>query len=165
MPEQRYYCSFGANLEPEANAVLALQALSRRFSPIVLSSIIKTAPAAMESKHPFLNFAFWFDSTMNADEVKSLFNQLETEQGRDRSDPECSIKDRPLDLDILSVNQAPSPAQHPEYLTPLLHQLAGDADVPAGICLAQHGLELGHRAATIHRDPGSGHIRVVDQHP
>ncbi|SDK04813.1 2-amino-4-hydroxy-6-hydroxymethyldihydropteridinediphosphokinase [Ferrimonas sediminum] len=165
MPEQRYYCSFGANLNPEANAVLALTALSRRFSPIVLSSIIKTAPAAMESEHQFLNFAFWFDSTLSAGEVKSVFNQLEIAQGRDRSDPDCSIKDRPLDLDILSVNQAPSPAQHPEYLTPLLDQLTGSSRPVTGICLAKHGLELGHRATTIHRDSGSGHIRVVDQHP
>ncbi|WP_417349228.1 2-amino-4-hydroxy-6-hydroxymethyldihydropteridine diphosphokinase [Ferrimonas sp.] len=162
----RYYCSFGANLQPEENATEALSWLCEQFQRVTVSGVVTTEPEEMESLLPFINFAFWFDSSLSPKQVKSRFNRQEERRGRDRSDPQCSIKDRPLDLDILSVDRVPELAAQPDYLLPLLNQLLNDTPLEGEtVPIVLGSLKLGDAATTIYRDARTGHIRVVDQHP
>ncbi|TKB47282.1 2-amino-4-hydroxy-6-hydroxymethyldihydropteridine diphosphokinase [Ferrimonas sediminicola] len=163
---RRYYCSFGANLRPKENASYALSWLCEQFHRVTLSGVIATEPEEMVSSLPFINFAFWFDSPLSPQQVKSHFNRQEEKRGRDRSDPLSSIKDRPLDLDILSVDRAPTLATQPDYLVPLLRQLLCNAPLEREtVPILLGSLKLGDATSTIYRDTGTGHIRVVDQHP
>ena len=83
---------------------------------------IVTQPVDMKTNHPFLNALFTLDTELTAEQLKRQFNQIEETLGRDRSDPMSSVKDRPIDIDILGlVNESPD---IPDYLQSLTTELA-----------------------------------------
>ncbi len=91
----------GSNIKPYKNIELALKELLLLSNTFVLSPMMQTEPVGMQSKHKFLNFVIYFPSDLKSSELKEYFNTIETKLGRDRSDPLCKIKDRPIDLDII----------------------------------------------------------------
>lgn len=97
----RYLISIGSNLDPSTNVPLALAQVRAQVSCCVLSRAIETEPVGMTSAYPFLNLVAYLETPLNPVALKDFFNQIETGLGRDRSDPQRKVKDRPVDLDIL----------------------------------------------------------------
>src|SRR5690554_2319999 len=102
-----YVCGLVSNIAPETNLPLAVARLADRFGEVRLSPVIRTPPYGMVTERCFLNALVLFQSPYRPDQVKALFNGLEEALGRDRSDPLRSVRDRPLDVDILLT--APTP--------------------------------------------------------
>ena len=121
----KYLCSLGSNIEPELHFSRAKHYLAKLSEQIEFSRDISTQPVGMKTNHPFLNALFTLETTLSAEELKQEFNQIEALLGRDRSDPLCSVKDRPIDIDILGpVQEQPDV---PDYLQPLQTDLSGEA--------------------------------------
>lgn len=123
-----YLCSLGSNIEPEYNVSRAKSYLAGVGQNIYYSRTITTEPVAMNSDRNFLNALFVLQTHLDEKRLKQAFNTIEISLGRDRSDPDCSIKDRQIDIDILgaveSLHTAPElwPAV-PDYLQALQTEL------------------------------------------
>lgn len=118
----KYLCSLGSNIEPELHFSRAKHYLAKLSDELEFSRDIVTQPVDMKTNHPFLNALFTLDTELTAEQLKRQFNQIEETLGRDRSDPMSSVKDRPIDIDILGlVNESPD---IPDYLQSLTTELA-----------------------------------------
>ncbi|ALP43525.1 MULTISPECIES: 2-amino-4-hydroxy-6-hydroxymethyldihydropteridine diphosphokinase [Aeromonas] len=124
-----YLCSIGSNMEPHHHVSSAIGELVTQFGQLSLSSVIQTKPVGMTSPHDFLNCLFVVESPLSSGELKGHFVALEQAHGRDRSDPLCKVKDRPLDIDILASHPLGdfSAARVDSYLEALLAELCGEA--------------------------------------
>lgn len=96
-----YFVSLGSNIEPYQNVVKALDALLLLSPKLDVSRIIKTKAAGFKSTQYFLNLSVQFFSPLFIAELKSQLEKIEEALGRDRTDPDRKLKDRPADLDIL----------------------------------------------------------------
>jgi len=96
-----FVCSLGSNIEPEYNVSRAKSYLAGVGQALYYSRTITTEPVDMASEHSFLNALFVISTHLDAKRLKQAFNTIEISLGRDRSDPDCSIKDRTIDIDIL----------------------------------------------------------------
>lgn len=99
--KRRYFIGIGSNIAPEKNVAAGLRELLASGSRVVISRILQTRPVGMESENTFYNLVAYLETALEADFLKKRFNAIEQALGRDRSDPERGVKDRPLDLDIL----------------------------------------------------------------
>jgi len=128
-----YLCSIGSNLGPHIHVSRALGELLAHFSRLQLSSVICTKPVGMHSSHDFLNCLLVVESPLDAAHLKQHFVALEVAHGRDRSDPLCKVRDRPLDIDILASNRSGdfATAEVDTYLAELLAELYGHGEVHA----------------------------------
>ena len=99
-----YYLSLGTNIEPEVNALRMLEALCSEFGKIICFPFIYSEPEAIKSKNRFLNSAVIIICDQPITNVKARLNQIETQLGRDRTDPDKSIKDRTADIDIVTTS-------------------------------------------------------------
>ncbi|MDV6314871.1 2-amino-4-hydroxy-6-hydroxymethyldihydropteridine diphosphokinase [Idiomarina sp. HP20-50] len=118
---KKYLCSLGSNIEPQHHFSQARAALEVLSGDITFSRNIPTSPVDINTDNAFLNALFIIETPMTAGELKREFNRIEEALGRDRSDPERSLKDRTIDIDILgSVEESP---KVPDYLTSLLPDL------------------------------------------
>ena len=115
----------------------------------------------MDSDNNFLNGLAVFHSDLPADQVKQHLNLLEEALGRDRSDPLSGVRDRPIDVDILEIRQAPRFTGSDITESYYRQLLAGEQ--LAGERLFLDGQVLGEAPATIHRNQGAGHELVVQQ--
>lgn len=116
-----YLCSLGSNIEPELHFSRAKHYLAKLSEEIEFSRDIVTQPVGIKTNKPFLNALFTLKTALPANELKQHFNEIEELLGRDRSDPQSSIKDRPIDIDILGpLTEQP---QVPEYLQHLQQEL------------------------------------------
>ncbi|WP_421179993.1 2-amino-4-hydroxy-6-hydroxymethyldihydropteridine diphosphokinase [Aeromonas enteropelogenes] len=183
-----YLCSTGSNLEPHRHVGQALDELITQFGWLQLSSVIRTKPVGMHSRHDFLNCLFVIESRLETTELKQWFVTLEVAHGRDRNDPLCKVHDRPLDIDILASSPIAdfATARVDSYLAPLLAEWYGAGEVHATkvalfLCsplAAGHGhnqqiglhpvtLQLasqgGQGTAPIHLDAGPRHVTVLHQ--
>lgn len=184
-----YLCSIGSNLDPHTHVSTALTELAVRFGPLQVSSVIRTKPVGIDSCNDFLNCLFIVESASTAQQLKQQFVAMELAHGRDRSDPLCKVRDRPLDIDILASNTERdfATAAVDPYLAELNAELHGHGKVQdpkvilrvqipgrSGkrsqirlIGLKQHTLdaysESRQRASAIHLDTGPRHIAVPHQ--
>lgn len=164
-----YYLSLGSNLQPEKNIAATIHALSERFGTLLLLPIVRTSPCNMESTHDFLNCLVILHSTLDPVALKAMFNGMEEDAGRDRSDPERSSKDRPIDIDIISSSKAlslaPFYSTYEPYCLVSLHALeqqsAGKFGHTVAVPLTPTQL-AGERAATINANHSSGHVFIVE---
>ncbi|WP_287145859.1 2-amino-4-hydroxy-6-hydroxymethyldihydropteridine diphosphokinase [Aeromonas sp.] len=126
-----YLCSIGSNLDPHQHVSQALGELLERFGRLHLSSVIQTKPVGMHSRHDFLNCLFVTESTLAPQQLKTFFIAMELAHGRDRSDPNCKVLDRPLDIDILASSPTDDFAaiRVDAYLNELLAELYGQGEV------------------------------------
>ncbi|MEN9534229.1 MAG: hypothetical protein RIQ83_3453 [Pseudomonadota bacterium] len=126
-----YLCSIGSNLDPHEHVSQALGELLERFGRLHLSSVIQTKPVGMHSRHDFLNCLFVTESTLAPQQLKTFFIAMELAHGRDRSDPNCKVLDRPLDIDILASSPTDDFAatRVDAYLNELLAELYGQGEV------------------------------------
>ncbi|WP_051986080.1 2-amino-4-hydroxy-6-hydroxymethyldihydropteridine diphosphokinase [Pseudidiomarina salinarum] len=125
-----FLCSMGANIRPEQHFAAA-QELIAGLGVARYSRAIYTKPVAIETSSDFLNALFLLETGCTAAELKQRFNQIEVALGRDRSDPQSSQKDRPMDIDIIGELTPGEAAQVwqqvPDYLTEItapLYQLS-----------------------------------------
>lgn len=148
--KRRYIIGIGSNIDPAENVARGLKKLRACGERLVISRIWQTEPVNMVSDHPFFNLVAYLETALDADHLKKEFNALEESLGRDRSDPERAVKDRPLDLDIL-VQIIPNTEwdlifpEVDEYYRPLLQELIaflrghpvveGDADHVGGFVM------------------------------
>ncbi|MDX1706422.1 2-amino-4-hydroxy-6-hydroxymethyldihydropteridine diphosphokinase [Pseudidiomarina sp.] len=95
-----FLCSMGANIRPEQHFAAARELISD-LGTAHYSRSIYTEPVAIETSRDFLNALFLLQTDYDAEELKQRFNQIEATLGRDRSDPQSSQKDRPMDIDII----------------------------------------------------------------
>lgn len=117
-----YLCSMGANLAPEENFAKARSKLTP-LGEVHYSRAVYTKPVDIDTEHDFLNSLFVISTQLDAEVLKMAFNKIETELGRDRDDPECSQKDRPMDLDILGAIDEEVWQTVPDYLEGVIPSL------------------------------------------
>ncbi|RUO62101.1 2-amino-4-hydroxy-6-hydroxymethyldihydropteridine diphosphokinase [Pseudidiomarina insulisalsae] len=123
---QIFLCSMGANLDPETNFTVARQQVEQ-LGQVVFSSAHYTQPVAIETQHQFLNALFVIETELEQAKLKQSFNHIEEKLGRDRSDPNSSEKDRPMDIDILGPlntgNDTATWRSVPDYLQTMAREL------------------------------------------
>ena len=127
-----YFVNLGSNVAARQNVVAMLRALLDISAMVDASPILRTQPVGIESTNPFLNLVVRLKTNLEPIGLKSYFNEIEEELGRDRLDPDRGLKDRPADLDILfalpedtdRVGSALLPTE--SYIRPLLLTLIHD---------------------------------------
>jgi 2-amino-4-hydroxy-6-hydroxymethyldihydropteridine diphosphokinase len=97
----RYIISIGSNVNPSQHVPWAIENMQQMFNEVVVSRFYRTQAFAMSSKHCFWNGVVMLSSDLACDALKNLLSCWEVESGRDRNHPQCSTRDRTLDLDIL----------------------------------------------------------------
>lgn len=112
---RKYLVGVGSNINPQANIVQAIAKLLPLTTRCALSRIIQTDPIDLLSDHKFFNLVIYLETDQSAADLQSFFHALEGEMGRDRSDPLKKVKDRPIDLDIIT-EITPSNAWHQQVL-------------------------------------------------
>lgn len=156
-----YYLSLGSNILPEENSVNMIRALLEEFTEGVFYPFIYTQPEDIDSQNVFLNSLAVIFSHKTPEEFKGILNNIETKLGRNRKDPDKSIKDRPADIDILSIHDRYDThifdAAEEIYISDIISNSVSRAD------LQIYGLPSTQGPTTIHLESGSGNIRIVDQ--
>jgi len=97
----RYILSVGSNIRPQIHVRWVLKQMLNRFDDIYVSRFFRVPAYGMWSKHEFWNGAVMIDSDDEADVLKAVLSKWEEQSGRDRSHPQCSLRDRTLDIDII----------------------------------------------------------------
>ncbi|WP_050954406.1 2-amino-4-hydroxy-6-hydroxymethyldihydropteridine diphosphokinase [Methylophaga frappieri] len=174
MHHNKYLIGLGCNLDPEQNMARMVHALLPYVNTLVLSRVLATPPVGMNSYRQFLNCVAYIETTLSADEFKTLSNEIEATMGRDRADPDSKRKDRPADIDILcqadrqEIIQKPVSAITEEYfLYPVISELQAFLDnkplpvMPAGVSIQDQHLFFGQTPTTIDRDTDTSQKRVL----
>ena len=169
-----FLMGIGSNIDPQNNLVAIIDQLLDIFPRIILSRVLELPPIGMNSQHDFLNVVVFIETTMREAELKEFCNIIETNQGRDRSDPARKTKDRPADLDILTAVHYPDDYSTPAYtvtdeyfLYPLLEEITAYISgspifiEQEGIALRVKSLAFGQTATTIYRQTDTGNKRIV----
>lgn len=104
------YVSLGSNLSSafgskSGNISRALQLLEERVGHVVSRSAdLQTAPVGFQSDNQFINAAACIDSTLSAEEVLCLTQQIEREMGRTAKSRDGVYADRIIDIDLLFID-------------------------------------------------------------
>ncbi len=101
-----YIVSIGSNIKPSHHVTWVVQHMNQAFGELIVSRFFQTQAFLMVSRHSFWNGVVMFSSDLPFDELKKLLSDWEVESGRNRNHPQCSIRDRTLDLDILWQDQS-----------------------------------------------------------
>jgi len=173
-PQTGYLLGIGSNLNPQHNIGQIIALLLRHFAQIKLSRVLSIPPIGMNSHHDFLNVVLFIATDLSETDLKAICNTIETTLGRDRTDPDRKIKDRPADLDILTKVQFPDDYDRPvnnitdEYfLYPLLQELAAYLSnkqyslQQAGVDITVDNLRFGQTATTIYRNASTGNKGII----
>jgi 2-amino-4-hydroxy-6-hydroxymethyldihydropteridine diphosphokinase len=155
-----YYLSTGSNIEPEASSVRMLCHLCESFGVLGVYPFRYTSPVSISSDNDFLNglVALYFQGSSK--ELKAKLDAIEEAMGRDRSDPDRSIKGRRADLDILGASDTLSPSifgQTDESYVQQVFELRGRSPD-----LEPFGLAAYQRPASVYLDGLTGEIVVVE---
>jgi len=157
-----FYLSLGSNTRPEQSSVEIVRHLCTNFGVVGLFPFRYTTPvsiaSASMSESMFINglAVIFFDGDVRG--LKEVLVSIETEMGRDRSDPQRSVKDRTADLDILSQSDEYEPSVFLRAEEPYVHQVFQlQGQVPE---LQELGLAPYQRPATVNLDALTGQIVV-----
>ena len=123
MVNRTAYIGLGSNLgDRKGNLIKATAYLAERAGTILaLSSLYETEPWGFESANKFLNAVVMLQTTLSPLELLDTTRQIELEMGRITKSDGC-YHDRPIDIDLLLIDQL---VMHNERLTlphPLMHQ-------------------------------------------
>lgn len=159
-----YFLGLGSNIEPALNISRTINRLQQQFDHLLLWPVVETAPVGLNSQHPFYNTLVVIKSDWSPLTLKAWCNHLETEAGRDRQDPLCSQKDRPLDIDILAQQSQLSLSIVEQFTEPYVREvvLAEHRDLHKNKTLQVANYRLGKRPATVYTDYTSGHVVVIE---
>lgn len=159
-----YLCGLGSNIEPQKNLAATVVRLLQAHGTVWLSPVVHTQPKGMETERSFLNALLIVFSHLPPGQLKTEMNALEESLGRDRSDPMSSLKDRPIDIDILEYSNTGTftgSAIEESYYQELFAGVEETASARVTIRVMGHA--LGEAPATIHRDLGTGDVVVVQE--
>jgi 2-amino-4-hydroxy-6-hydroxymethyldihydropteridine diphosphokinase len=92
----------GSNINAEENIQKMLDILGRLVSIEKVSTFLRTKPIGITQQEDFTNGAVRIETSLSAEELKSVLVQIEDELGRDRNLPKFGP--RTLDLDIVVWN-------------------------------------------------------------
>jgi 2-amino-4-hydroxy-6-hydroxymethyldihydropteridine diphosphokinase len=163
---KRYFIGLGSNISPEENLPLMIAALLDISPVLYLSRVIETSPVGIQGGGVFYNTAACFVSEMDTLDLKTKFNRIETNLGRDLSDPESKGKSRTADIDILFEMDAELDCADLKdipvepYLRPQTIELVAylgldcgfsPETLPAGIALMWNDKLFGTRPTTLNR--------------
>ena len=91
--------ALGSNTNPEQNIAKAQELLKLAFNNIRFSDPVYTEPINIPNPNLFLNMVATLDSSLNEEEIKSIFKRIEKEIGRN---PSKNIKHQIIiDLDLI----------------------------------------------------------------
>lgn len=176
MNRHTYLIGLGSNIQPVENMALMVQALLPHLQLITLSRVLTTPPVGMNSHRHFLNAVAYIETTLDAESLKMISNQIEAEMGRDRSDPDSKHKDRPADIDILCcgvltelLQKPPSAITDEYFLYPLIEELLAHLagynilNMPVGVKIDCAGLFFGEAPTAIHCNTDASQKRILQQ--
>lgn len=156
-----YVISIGSNIQPEQHVASAVSALAKNFGSLYLFQRVYTQAQLVESNHVFINSVLVLNSTLTATELKTELCLIEELLGRDRSDPQRSVKDRSCDLDIICCLQTWSEVWKTDLTESYVRQVFDPVSKQAPI---QLGCQLfSERPAAIYFQAEAGDKFVVDQ--
>ena len=123
MVNRTAYIGLGSNLgDRKGNLIKATALLAERAGTILaLSSLYETEPWGFESANQFLNAVVVLQTSLSPMELLEASRLIESEMGRIIKSDGC-YHDRPIDIDLLLIDQL---VMHNERLTlphPLMHQ-------------------------------------------
>ncbi len=98
----RVYVSLGSNQNREDGIRQAVLALRHEFGEIELSPVYDSAAVGFDGSD-FLNLVVSLESELGPVAVVKAFRDIETQLGRDRSQPRFAS--RPIDLDLLLYDE------------------------------------------------------------
>ncbi len=101
----KYIISIGSNIKPAHHVPWVIQKMYDEFDAVVVSRFYRTHAYAMKSHTVFWNGAVMVESSLSQENLKRLLCEWEVTSGRNRNHPQCSTRDRTLDLDILWQDQ------------------------------------------------------------
>lgn len=158
-----YVISIGSNIQPEQHVAAAVSRLAKTFGSLYLYQRVYTQAQLVESNHVFINSVLVLNSTLTATELKAELCRIEESLGRDRSDPQRSIKDRSCDLDIICYQEQWSEAWKTELAESYVQQVFDPASKQAPIQF--DGQLFSERPAAIYFQAQAGDKFIVDQKP
>ncbi len=169
-----FLIGIGSNIDPLDNLVKIIDQLLEHFPKITLSRVLLLPPIGMNSQHDFLNVVVFIETDIIENALKEICNAIETNLGRDRTDPTRKTKDRPADLDILTSVQYPKDRGLPPhtitgeyFLYPLLKEIAAYISgkhislEQEGVALTSTNLTFGQTATTIYRQTDTSNKRII----
>jgi 2-amino-4-hydroxy-6-hydroxymethyldihydropteridine diphosphokinase len=110
-----YLIGLGSNIQPERNISRACKEIADYLDILNQSPVLINPPCGNTLNFTFHNQILLIHSLKSAGELKSLFETLEIELGREPKCPERKFKDRTIDIDILAQTNTAQEA----LMTPL----------------------------------------------
>ncbi len=157
-----YYISLGCNINRKKNSFLMIRNLLDYFPQIYLYPFILTPPEKMTTTHTFSNALCIIESDLRKEQIKAIFNDIETSMGRDKNDPLSYCKDRPADIDILFTTKYFDPklfeTQKEQHILSVLNPKS-DITVDASF----YGLPLFEKPSTIYFDLRTRNIVISNE--
>lgn len=98
----RIYISVGSNVDRERHTRAGLDALQQHFSNLDLSQVYESEAVGFSGSH-FYNLVVGADTDKSVEQVCQILKQIETQNGRIRT--EKKFAPRTLDLDLLLYDQ------------------------------------------------------------
>lgn len=151
--------SIGTNISPKINAVRIVKQLCLYFGSVVIYPFVFTKPETIHSKNDFLNSLAIIESKMEVKEIKSALNKIESFLGRDKTDPNSSVKDRTADIDIIHSSLVQVVKQ--EFLSEE-NYLMSVFNVEEPIDLSDYGLPAIYRPTTVNIDRTTSKIVIIN---
>lgn len=155
-----YYLSLGTNIQPEINAANMVRLLTEQFGPLITYPFVYTQPENIATKNDFLNSLCIIFAYMHETACKDKLNDIETQLGRNRDDPNRSLKDRTADIDILgssTVQDTHFFSRFTECYIKSIYQLDN-----AQKLFTLPELSTRKCPTTVDFDRASGHVRVIN---
>ncbi|MGK0249724.1 MAG: 2-amino-4-hydroxy-6-hydroxymethyldihydropteridine diphosphokinase [Oleispira sp.] len=97
-----YLIGLGSNIQPERNISRACKEIAHYLDILNQSPVLINPPCGNTLTFTFHNKILLIHSLKTAAELKSLFETIEIELGREPKCPERKFKDRTIDIDILA---------------------------------------------------------------
>lgn len=102
----RVYLSLGSNIEREHYIRAALDALSRLFGRLQISSVYESEAVGFKGDN-FYNLVVGIETDLDVAALSTSLKRIEDDNGRERSGPRFS--GRTLDIDILTYDELTEP--------------------------------------------------------
>jgi len=96
-----YLLAVGSNLQPEKHVRWMLRQMFEIFEAVQVGRFFSSKAYGIKSRHLFWNGAVIVQTSLNVEDLKTQLSEWEVLSGRDRSHPQCSLRDRTLDIDIV----------------------------------------------------------------
>ena len=158
-----YVISIGSNIQPEHHVAAAISLLVQDFGSLYLYQRVYTQAELVESSNVFINSVLVLRSQLSASALKTALCRIEEQLGRDRSDPQRSVKDRSCDLDIICHLELWSESWKTDLTESYLQQVFDPASKQAPI---QFDYQLfSERPAAIYFQAQASDKFIVDQKP